>query len=133
MNSVNKFTSISASAVAVLRRRQRGGGGVGATMALPRKMFEEAQMVRRVRAYLTSFVPLDDETKLAEMSNQCEPPTGGGTAFAMIIFMCLIIIIIFSCQFFKCPHNKNVLLGQLMHRMDRNYAITSNEQCLTFI
>ncbi|KAL5018416.1 hypothetical protein ScPMuIL_004138 [Solemya velum] len=39
-----------------------------------KKMFEEAQMVRRVRAYLSTLSIISDEDKLKEMSNQCEIP-----------------------------------------------------------
>jgi len=66
---VSKLTSVNASAVTILRRRRRGS-----TMAIPKKMFEEAQMVRRVRAYLSGLEATEDEVRLAEMSNQCEGP-----------------------------------------------------------
>ena len=70
LNAVNKFASISTSAVAMLRQKQRGS-----TIHIPKKMFEEAQMARRVRAYLTGpHSPTEDEARLAELSNQCEPP-----------------------------------------------------------
>lgn len=38
-----------------------------------KKMYEEAQMVRKVRAYLASYKLVEDENQLAEMSNCCEP------------------------------------------------------------
>lgn len=49
----------------------------------PKKMFEEAQMVRRVKAYLNNLKVVADETRLHEMSLECEGSTlstaGGGS------------------------------------------------------
>lgn len=42
----------------------------------PKKMFEESQMVRRVKAYLNNLHVVTDETKLHEMSLECEVATG---------------------------------------------------------
>lgn len=39
----------------------------------PKKMFEEAQMVRKVKAYLNSIQIIKDEEKLHVMSLECEP------------------------------------------------------------
>ncbi|XP_026287919.1 rap guanine nucleotide exchange factor 2 isoform X4 [Frankliniella occidentalis] len=39
----------------------------------PKKMFEEAQMVRRVKAYLSHMRVVRDEEKLHSLSLQCEP------------------------------------------------------------
>lgn len=39
-----------------------------------RKMYDEAQMTRRVKSYLSNLPNNRDEEKLAELSNQCEPP-----------------------------------------------------------
>lgn len=39
----------------------------------PKKMFEEAQMVRRVKAYLNNIQIIKDEEKLHMMSLECEP------------------------------------------------------------
>jgi hypothetical protein len=57
------------SGAAMLRRKVSG-------MSLPntRKMFEEAQMVRRVRAYLAGVKVYSDEVQLSELSARCEPP-----------------------------------------------------------
>jgi len=41
-----------------------------------RKMYDEAQMTRRVKSYLSNLPSNRDEEKLAEMSNQCEAPAG---------------------------------------------------------
>ncbi|XP_045212105.2 rap guanine nucleotide exchange factor 6-like isoform X7 [Mercenaria mercenaria] len=38
-----------------------------------RKMYDEAQMTRRVKSYLSNLPCIRDEVKLAELSNQCEP------------------------------------------------------------
>ncbi len=40
----------------------------------PKRMFEEAQMVRRVKAYLGNMRVITDEDQLHRMSEQCEPP-----------------------------------------------------------
>ena len=54
-------------------RRQTNGG---VATINPRKMFDESQMVRRVRAYLASIKSsiITDEAHLSEMSARCEPP-----------------------------------------------------------
>lgn len=46
----------------------------------PKKMFEESQMVRRVKAYLNNLRVESDEVKLHEMSLECEPAASIGTA-----------------------------------------------------
>ena len=43
-------------------------------------MFEESQMVRRVKAYLNNLQVVTDETKLHEMSLECESAIGSGVA-----------------------------------------------------
>jgi len=43
----------------------------------PKRMFEEAQMVRRVKAYLKSMKVITNEEELHKMSMECEPPQGG--------------------------------------------------------
>ncbi|KAL3284268.1 hypothetical protein HHI36_018429 [Cryptolaemus montrouzieri] len=43
----------------------------------PKKMFEEAQMVRRVKAYLNNLKVITDEDKLREMSYECEGVASG--------------------------------------------------------
>ncbi|XP_048763340.1 rap guanine nucleotide exchange factor 2-like isoform X8 [Ostrea edulis] len=45
----------------------------GSTLPNPKKMYEEAQMVRRVKSYLSNIKVIYDEDKLREMSYQCEP------------------------------------------------------------
>ncbi|KAL4239412.1 hypothetical protein ACF0H5_000227 [Mactra antiquata] len=44
------------------------------TIPNARKMYDEAQMIRRVKSYLSNLPSIRDEEKLAELSNQCEPP-----------------------------------------------------------
>merc|ERR1719350_1269276 len=43
----------------------------------PKRMFEEAQMVRRVKAYLKNMQVITNEDELHKMSLECEPPSGG--------------------------------------------------------
>ena len=40
-------------------------------------LFFQAQMVRRVKAYLKSIKVIVDEDELHKMSVECEPPVGG--------------------------------------------------------
>lgn len=44
----------------------------------PKKMFEESQMVRRVKAYLNNLQVVTDESRLHEMSLECENATATG-------------------------------------------------------
>lgn len=46
----------------------------------PKKMFEESQMVRRVKAYLNNLQVETDEAKLHEMSLECEGAAAGASA-----------------------------------------------------
>ena len=75
-----------------------GGGGIGgagsssspskkgSSAPNPKRMFEEAQMVRRVKAYLSNMRVITDEDQLHRMSEQCcvraggpaDAPCGGG-------------------------------------------------------
>jgi len=63
---------VSMSSAAMLRRQT---SGLSST-SNPRKMFDESQMVRRVRAYLASIKSklITDEAHLQEMSARCEAP-----------------------------------------------------------
>ncbi|XP_078318508.1 rap guanine nucleotide exchange factor 2-like isoform X9 [Crassostrea virginica] len=47
----------------------------GSALPNPKKMYEEAQMVRRVKSYLSNIKVIYDEDKLRDMSYQCEPDT----------------------------------------------------------
>ena len=44
------------------------------TLPNARKIYEEAQMTRRVKSYLSNLPCMKDEDKLAELSNACEAP-----------------------------------------------------------
>nr|CAD7394592.1 unnamed protein product [Timema cristinae] len=54
--------------VATVKRRKKS-----TAQPNPKKMFEEAQMVRRVKAYLNNMRVLTDEDKLHILSLECEP------------------------------------------------------------
>ncbi|XP_033149803.1 rap guanine nucleotide exchange factor 2, partial [Drosophila busckii] len=65
-------TVIAANAgQATIKRRKKSTAAPN-----PKKMFEEAQMVRRVKAYLNSLKILSDEDLLHKLSLECEPPHG---------------------------------------------------------
>lgn len=65
-------TVIAANAgQATIKRRKKSTAAPN-----PKKMFEEAQMVRRVKAYLNSLKILTDEDLLHKLSLECEPPHG---------------------------------------------------------
>ena len=57
---------------------KRGVGGVNSKKNKDainsKKMYEEAQMVRRVKAYLSKMPVIEDEEKLHKMSLEVEPP-----------------------------------------------------------
>uniref|UniRef100_A0A0P6DK24 Rap guanine nucleotide exchange factor n=1 Tax=Daphnia magna TaxID=35525 RepID=A0A0P6DK24_9CRUS len=57
---------------ATVKRRKKS-----AAMPNSKKMFEEAQMVRRVKAYLGNMKVITDEEQLRHMSVEVEPPAGG--------------------------------------------------------
>ena len=46
-------------------------------MKVNRSLNFQAQMVRRVKAYLNHMRVITDEDKLHQMSLECEPPVGG--------------------------------------------------------
>ncbi|SPP86150.1 rap guanine nucleotide exchange factor 2 isoform X1 [Drosophila guanche] len=65
-------TVIAANAgQATIKRRKKSTAAPN-----PKKMFEEAQMVRRVKAYLNSLKILSDEDLLHKFSLECEPSHG---------------------------------------------------------
>ena len=71
LNTNSSFQSALVSGVTTLKRTKNRRGS-----ALPnaKKMYEEAQMVRRVRSYLSTMPIVDDESKLKDMSEACEAP-----------------------------------------------------------
>ncbi|XP_058810856.1 rap guanine nucleotide exchange factor 2-like isoform X2 [Phymastichus coffea] len=82
------------SAMVALNQMTTGGqGGQTATVKRrkksaaapnPKKMFEEAQMVRRVKAYLANMKVITDEEKLHQLSVECEPHVGTVTMAAAV-------------------------------------------------
>lgn len=64
----NPTTIVSHQGSATVKRRKKSTAAPN-----PKKMFEEAQMVRRVKAYLNNLKVITDEDKLHELSMQCEP------------------------------------------------------------
>merc|ERR1719367_233983 len=64
------------------RRRKKVSG-----VPNPKRMFEEAQMVRRVKAYLKNMRIITDEERLHAMSLECEPPVGGTLASSAVAAM----------------------------------------------
>ena len=64
---------------------KRGSTTKGQTKAglNPRKMYEESQMVRRVRAYLAKMPVIRDEEQLHKMSLEVDPPPQTATTNAM--------------------------------------------------
>merc|ERR1739838_522224 len=74
MVAMNQLTTGGQNLATVNRRRKKPHG-----LPNPKRMFEEAQMVRRVKAYLKNMKVITDEEKLHAMSLECEPPVGGGT------------------------------------------------------
>ncbi|XP_023237795.1 rap guanine nucleotide exchange factor 2-like isoform X4 [Centruroides sculpturatus] len=72
MASLNSFAAITNAAT--IKRRKKS-----TAQPNPKKMFEEAQMVRRVKAYLGNLKVISDEEQLHNMSIECEPTTGTGS------------------------------------------------------
>ncbi|XP_011499860.1 PREDICTED: rap guanine nucleotide exchange factor 2-like isoform X5 [Ceratosolen solmsi marchali] len=56
---------------ATVKRRKKSAAAPN-----PKKMFEEAQMVRRVKAYLANMKVTTDEERLHQLSVECEPHAG---------------------------------------------------------
>jgi len=73
MVAMNQLTTGGQNLATVKRGRRKKPTGV----PNPKRMFEEAQMVRRVKAYLKNMKVITDEDKLHAMSLECEPPVGG--------------------------------------------------------
>lgn len=61
----------SASGQATVKRRKKSAAAPN-----PKKMFEEAQMVRRVKAYLNNIKVITDEDSLHQLSLECEQSGG---------------------------------------------------------
>lgn len=71
LNAHSVYGSHTVSGVATLKRTKNRRGS-----AIPniKKMYEESQMIKRVKSYLTKMPVITDEDKLQELSLQCEPP-----------------------------------------------------------
>ncbi|CAI9720796.1 rap guanine nucleotide exchange factor 2 isoform X14 [Octopus vulgaris] len=71
LNAHTVYGSSTISGVATLKRTKNRRGS-----AVPnaKKMYEEAQMIKRVKSYLNKMPVITDEDKLQELSLQCEPP-----------------------------------------------------------
>ncbi|XP_057661272.1 rap guanine nucleotide exchange factor 6-like isoform X3 [Diorhabda carinulata] len=79
MVALNQLTTASThyhtQGQATVKRRKKSTAAPN-----PKKMFEESQMVRRVKAYLNNLQVETDETKLHEMSLECEGPATGSSS-----------------------------------------------------
>ena len=73
----------NATNVPTMKRGSTAKGGQTKAGLNPRKMYEESQMVRRVRAYLAKMPVIRDEEQLHKMSLEVEPPPQTATTNAM--------------------------------------------------
>ncbi|KAG8036961.1 hypothetical protein G9C98_004283 [Cotesia typhae] len=64
---------------ATVKRRKKSAAAPN-----PKKMFEEAQMVRRVKAYLANMKVITDEERLHALSVDCEPHAGAVAVAAAV-------------------------------------------------
>ncbi|CAH1955334.1 unnamed protein product [Acanthoscelides obtectus] len=78
MVALNQLTTASSQyhtqGQATVKRRKKSTAAPN-----PKKMFEESQMVRRVKAYLNNLHVETDEQRLHEMSLECEPAAAATT------------------------------------------------------
>eukprot|EP00096_Caligus_rogercresseyi_P009497 TRINITY_DN3238_c0_g2_i1.p1 TRINITY_DN3238_c0_g2~~TRINITY_DN3238_c0_g2_i1.p1 ORF type:complete len:1352 (+),score=489.49 TRINITY_DN3238_c0_g2_i1:114-4058(+) len=72
MVAMNQLSTGGQHLATVNRRRKKTTG-----LPNPKRMFEEAQMVRRVKSYLQNMRVITEEHCLHKMSLECEPPPGG--------------------------------------------------------
>ena len=71
MTSKESVASAAAAAASGLASSSSGlGGGGGPPNA--RKMYEEAQMVRRVKAYINKMPVIFDDEELQKLAQKCE-------------------------------------------------------------
>ncbi|KAF2898675.1 hypothetical protein ILUMI_07500 [Ignelater luminosus] len=75
LNQLTTGASHHPQGQATVKRRKKS-----AAVPNPKKMFEESQMVRRVKAYLNNLQVVTDEAKLHEMSLECENAANSGIA-----------------------------------------------------
>ncbi|KAK9736135.1 Ras association (RalGDS/AF-6) domain [Popillia japonica] len=78
MVALNQLTTASShphpQGTTTVKRRKKSAAAPN-----PKKMFEESQMVRRVKAYLNNLQVVTDEAKLHEMSLECEGTAGSAS------------------------------------------------------
>ena len=72
----------STSNVPTMKRNASAKGGQAKAGLNPKKMYEESQMVRRVKAYLAKMPVIRDEEQLHKMSLEAEPPPQAAAAAA---------------------------------------------------
>nr|XP_018902577.1 PREDICTED: rap guanine nucleotide exchange factor 2 isoform X3 [Bemisia tabaci] len=72
LNQLTTGAAIGQQGVTTVKRRKKSAGAPN-----PKKMFEEAQMVRRVKAYLNKMKVVVDEDKLHALSLECEGSGSG--------------------------------------------------------
>ncbi|XP_017778513.1 PREDICTED: rap guanine nucleotide exchange factor 2 isoform X3 [Nicrophorus vespilloides] len=79
MIALNQMTTQSSQhhpqGQATVKRRKKSAAAPN-----PKKMFEESQMVRRVKTYLNNLQVVTNEVRLHEMSLECEPASGNTIA-----------------------------------------------------
>lgn len=68
---LNEYYFSLGGQTATVKRRKKSAAAPN-----QKKMFEEAQMVRRVKAYLGNMKVITDEEKLHQLSVECEPHAG---------------------------------------------------------
>ncbi|XP_059489426.1 rap guanine nucleotide exchange factor 2 isoform X2 [Neocloeon triangulifer] len=77
MRAMNQMSAGSQHQAATVKRRKKSTAAPN-----PKKMFEEAQMVRRVKAYLNNLRVITDEERLQQLSLECEPPASAPSSAA---------------------------------------------------
>ncbi|XP_033323522.2 rap guanine nucleotide exchange factor 2 isoform X12 [Megalopta genalis] len=79
MTTGNQVLHCPGGQTATVKRRKKSTAAPN-----PKKMFEEAQMVRRVKAYLTNMKVITDEERLHGLSVDCEPHAGAVAVAAAV-------------------------------------------------
>ena len=67
------FATLNPKQAQTMKRPSADRRGKSRETLNPRRMHEEAQMVRRVKAYLVQRIVIQDEEELLQMSYKCEP------------------------------------------------------------
>jgi len=80
-SAMRRLNPSVSSTSTTMRRAGKGGaqGQAGKEALNAKKMYEEAQMVRRVKAYLAKMPVISDEEELHRMSAEVEPPPAAST------------------------------------------------------